>query len=57
MISLESTLTDRTIHIKDGLIEAPLSSPDAPLSSPEGDTTAPADETIVAPSGAEGGTV
>ncbi|MBQ3630423.1 MAG: ABC transporter ATP-binding protein [Prevotella sp.] len=52
-----ATLTDRTIHIKDGLIEAPLSSPDAPLSSPEGDTTAPADETIVAPSGAEGGTV
>ena len=52
-----ATLTDRTIHIKDGLIEAPLSSPDAPLSSPEGDPTAPADETIVAPSGAEGGTV
>ncbi len=57
-----ATLTDRTIHIKDGLIEAPLSSPEgdtidpnATLSSPEGDTTAPADETIVAPSGAEGG--
>ena len=43
-----ATLTDRTIHIKDGLIEAPLS-------SPEGDTIAPASQTIVAPSGAEGG--
>ena len=43
-----ATLTDRTIHLKDGLIEAPLS-------SPEGDTIAPASQTIVAPSGAEGG--
>ncbi len=46
-----ATLTDRTIHIKDGLIV----NPNATLSSTEGDTAAPADETIVAPSGAEGG--
>ena len=42
-----ATLTDRTIHIKDGQIEVPLS-------SPEEDTIDHAVRTIVVPSGAEG---
>ena len=48
-----ATLTDRIIHIKDGLIEAP----EAHLSSPEEDPIDAASQTIVAPSGAEGGSL
>ena len=62
-----ATLTDRTIHIKDGLIigcsESGLSNSEAPLSSPEEDAIDAASQNSsesslsnsVAPSGAEGG--
>ena len=46
-----ATITDRTIHMRDGLLETLV----APLSSPEGDTIVAASDSIVATSGAEGG--
>ena len=49
-----ATITDRTIHMRDGLLEIP----EAPLQVPEGDSNImplSEDHSIVAPSGAEGG--
>ena len=45
-----ATITDRTIHMRDGLLEIPLSSPSV-------DKIVADAEAIIAPSGAEGGTL